>query len=140
MCAGHSEGHLLIAVCIVRLYNKIFIHYNHIYSLKCVSYLIHTHHFPKTNFHLSASYWKPFMVLKVYQERSLVPIFTECFNIKCDLALNFFFGHAVLLLVAQLEKPHCCLLYLFLHWFQPCLSSCMHTFASFYLSFLPVSL
>lgn len=40
----------------------------------------------------------PVMVLKAYQERSLVAIFTECFNIKGDFSLNFFFGHALLLL------------------------------------------
>lgn len=43
------------SVCEVRLYNKVFMHCDHTYSLQCASHLLHKHHFPTTKFHASAS-------------------------------------------------------------------------------------
>lgn len=39
-----------------------------------------------------------FMVLEGHLKGSLVVVFTECFDIKGDLPLNFFLGHVLLFL------------------------------------------
>lgn len=73
------------------------------------------------------------MILEVHLEGSLVVVFTECCDIKGDLALNFSFPHVLMFLVTELAPK---LLYASLslpHWFQPRLSSWVHSFCpSFY--------
>lgn len=43
-------------MCVVRFYNKVFIHHNHTYSLKCASYPIHKHHLSRTNLNVLAPF------------------------------------------------------------------------------------